>query len=663
MTATGYLVGSRYEVDSLAERGSISEVHRGRDLRLGRDVAIKVLRADLARDPSFQARFRREAQNAASLNHPAIVAVYDTGETEGESDNVPAVVIPFVVMEYVDGDTLREVLKEEGPLPPRRAMEIVADICAALDFSHRHGIFHGDIKPAKVMLNRAGAVKVMDFGIARGEAVDARSDVYATGCVLYELLCGASPFAGDSPVAVASQHVREEPRPPSDTKPGLPQEIDAIVGKTLNKNPLNRYQTAAEMRSDLVRALSGEGVQAAALLAPPSRSMPDLDWEPDQPAQRSRARAWGFVGIGVLCVALLAGAIWLTVRVLSAPPPTALVAVPDLSGMSLEQATKTLQDKGLTLDAVSRADSSDEMKEKVVAQRPSSHTEVTRNAPVDVVIGKGVSATTVPDVVGDTPAVAQQAITAAHLVYAEKNQPSSDADKGRVIAQDPASTSAVAPNATVTVTIGSGMTMVAVPKGIVGKDVAAATALLEKAKLTVVTEEGDSAKPVNQVIAVDQRSGDKVPEGTPVTLTISNNSGMAMPNVQNQTPDQAVATLRSKGWQGDAGSLTITEQVIANPAQVGVVLSQQPAVGAAVNKTGTPVSVAVGIRGITVPDLVGKTRQQAERLLQRAGATNVTFIDAGTPPRGQANRVQSQSVPANTGVGADAAITVSVYGG
>ena len=393
MTATGYLVGSRYEVDSLAERGSISEVHRGRDLRLGRDVAIKVLRADLARDPSFQARFRREAQNAASLNHPAIVAVYDTGETEGESDTVPAVVIPFVVMEYVDGDTLREVLKKEGPLPPRRAMEIVADICAALDFSHRHGIFHGDIKPAKVMLNRAGAVKVMDFGIARGEAVDARSDVYATGCVLYELLCGAPPFAGDSPVAVAYQHVREAPRPPSDTKPGLPQEIDAIVGKALNKNPLNRYQTAAEMRSDLVRALSGEGVQAAALLAPPSRSMPDLDWEPDQPDRRSPPRTWGFVGIGVLCVALLAGAIWLTLRVLSAPPPTALVAVPDLSGMTLEQATKTLQDKGLTLDAISRADSSDLMKEKVVAQRPSSHTEVTRDAPVDVVIGKGISTT------------------------------------------------------------------------------------------------------------------------------------------------------------------------------------------------------------------------------------------------------------------------------
>ena len=654
---TAYLFGDRYQVGDTLGFGGMSEVHRGRDLRLGRDVAIKVLRADLARDPSFQARFRREAQNAASLNHPAIVAVYDTGETQGESGT-----IPYIVMEYVDGDTLRDVLKKEGPLPPKRAMEIVADICAALDFSHRHGIVHRDIKPAKVMLNRVGAVKVMDFGIARGEAVDARSDVYATGCVLYELLCGAPPFTGDSPVAVAYQHVREAPRPPSDTKPGLPKEMDAIVLKALNRNPLNRYQTAAEMRSDLVRALSGEGVQAAALLAPPSRSMPDLDWEADQPDRRSPARTWGFVGIGVLCVALLAGAIWLTLRVLSAPPPTALVAVPDLSGMTLEQASKTLQDKGLTLDAVSRADSSDLMKEKVVAQRPSSHTEVTRDARVDVVIGKGVSTTTVPDVVGDTPAVAQQAITAANLVYAEKSEPSSDADKGRVIAQDPASTSAVAPSATVTVTIGSGMTMVTVPKGIVGKDVAAATAMLEKAKLTVVTEDGDSGKPANQVIAVDQRAGDKIPEGTPVTLTISNNSRMAMPNVQNQTPDQAVATLRSKGWQGDTGTLTITEQVTTNPAQVGVVLSQQPAVGAGVNKTGTPVSVAVGVRGITMPDLVGKTRQQAETLLQRAGATNVTFIDAGTPPRGQANRVQSQSVPANTGVGANAAITVSVYG-
>src|SRR6478752_2702387 len=175
---TGYLFGDRYRVGDTRGFGAMSEVHRGRGLRLGRDVAIKVLRADLARDPSFQARFRREAQNAASLNHPAIVAVYDTGETAGETGPVP-----YIVMEYVDGDTLRDVLKKEGPLTPKRAMEIVADICAALDFSHRHGIVHRDIKPANVMLNRAGAVKVMDFGIARSVA-DGQATMTATAAVI-----------------------------------------------------------------------------------------------------------------------------------------------------------------------------------------------------------------------------------------------------------------------------------------------------------------------------------------------------------------------------------------------------------------------------------------------------------------------------------------------
>ncbi len=292
---TGHLFGDRYQVGDTLGFGGMSEVHRGRDLRLGRDVAIKVLRADLARDPSFQTRFRREAQNAASLNHPAIVAVYDTGETQGEAST-----IPYIVMEFVDGETLRDLLKREGSLSPRRAMEIVADVCAALDFSHRHGIVHRDIKPANVMLTRAGAVKVMDFGIARavadgqatmtataavigtaqylspeqarGEAVDARSDVYATGCVLFELLVGAPPFTGDSPVAIAYQHVREDAPAPSAVKPGLPHELDSIVLKALNKNPLNRYQTAAEMRSDLVRALSGQAVHATPIMSDEERT-------------------------------------------------------------------------------------------------------------------------------------------------------------------------------------------------------------------------------------------------------------------------------------------------------------------------------------------------------------------------------------------------------
>src|SRR5664280_873964 len=395
---TGYLFGDRYQVGDTLGFGGMSEVHRGRDLRLGRDVAVKVLRADLARDPSFQARFRREAQNAASLNHPAIVAVYDTGETAGETGPVP-----YIVVEYVDGDTLRNVLKREGPPPPRRAMQIVADVCAALDFSHRHGIVHRDVTPANIMLNRAGAVKVMYFGIARavcdgqavmtatsavylspeqarGESVDARSDVYATGCMLYELLTGTPPFTGDSPAAIAHRHVREAPRPPSAAQPGVGSEIDAIVLKALNKNPLNRYQTAAEMRSDLVRALSVQAVQAVkavqasplrpdgerteaiseppprfgvagspALLAPLVQAVSAQDREPEVRIRPHRGAM--VAGIGAVCLAL-AAAIWLTLRVVTAPPPPALVAVPDLSGMSLTQATAALQADRLTLGTV-----------------------------------------------------------------------------------------------------------------------------------------------------------------------------------------------------------------------------------------------------------------------------------------------------------------------
>ena len=278
------LVGGRYELGELIGYGGMAEVHRGRDTRLNREVAIKVLRADLARDPSFLTRFRREAHSAAGLNHPSIVSVYDTGEDDGP-DGTP---VPFIVMEYVEGRTLRDILKSEGRLPGRRAMEIAADICAALDFSHRNGIIHRDIKPANVMITPAGAVKVMDFGIARavadtsatvtqtanvigtaqylspeqarGESVDARSDVYSTGCLLYELVTGVPPFQGDSPVAVAYQHVRENPVMPSARNPEVPRALDSIVMKALAKNQFNRYQSAGEMRADLQRALANQPV-------------------------------------------------------------------------------------------------------------------------------------------------------------------------------------------------------------------------------------------------------------------------------------------------------------------------------------------------------------------------------------------------------------------
>ncbi len=284
------LLGGRYELDGVVGRGGMAEVYRARDIRLDRIVAIKTLRTDLARDQIFQARFRREAQSAASLNHPSIVAVYDTGE-----DMVTGVPVPYIVMEYVDGRTVRDLLQEGHRLLPERSLEIIDGVLRALDYSHQAGIVHRDIKPGNVMVTRNGDVKVMDFGIARamsdaqatmtqtaqvigtaqylspeqarGERVDARSDLYSAGCLLYELLTGRPPFTGDSPVAIAYQHVRENPVPPSRVDPDVPAWADAIVLKAMAKSPADRYQTAADMRADLQRAASGMPVSAA----PPTR--------------------------------------------------------------------------------------------------------------------------------------------------------------------------------------------------------------------------------------------------------------------------------------------------------------------------------------------------------------------------------------------------------
>ena len=282
-------LGNRYELGSVLGRGGMAEVFMARDTRLGRTVAVKTLRADLSRDPTFQARFRREAQSAASLNHPAIVAIYDTGE-----DFENNVSVPYIVMEYADGSTLRDLLHSGRRLLPERALEITAGVLQALDYSHRNGIIHRDIKPANIMLTRAGTVKVMDFGIARamadngmtmtqtaavigtaqylspeqakGETVDARSDLYSTGCLMYELLTGRPPFVGDSPVAVAYQHVREEPLPPSSYDPEVSPAIDAVVLKSLAKSADQRYQSATEMRADIERVLDGRPTEAQAAI-------------------------------------------------------------------------------------------------------------------------------------------------------------------------------------------------------------------------------------------------------------------------------------------------------------------------------------------------------------------------------------------------------------
>ncbi|HEV8166400.1 MAG TPA: Stk1 family PASTA domain-containing Ser/Thr kinase [Actinomycetota bacterium] len=308
----------RYEVGPLLGAGGMAEVYEGRDRLLARRVAIKVLQSQYARDQSFLLRFKREAQAAASLSHPNVVAVYDTGSEDGTN---------FIVMEYVDGRTLKDIIRQEGPLYPARAAEICADVCAALVAAHARGLIHRDIKPGNVMLTPDGKVKVMDFGIARattsetitqtaavigtaqyispeqaqGQAVDYRSDLYSLGCCLYEMLTGTVPFTGATPVAIAYKHVREDPTPPRMLNPDVPPPLEAICLKAMAKLPDNRYQTAAEFRSDLERFRNGEPVLATPLLdsAATTQAIPGRAGAADQTAMlggtaADRASGYGY---------------------------------------------------------------------------------------------------------------------------------------------------------------------------------------------------------------------------------------------------------------------------------------------------------------------------------------------------------------------------------
>jgi serine/threonine protein kinase len=303
MATTPHVLLDRYEVGRVLGAGGMAEVFEGRDRLLARRVAIKVLQAQFARDPSFLIRFKREAQAAASLSHPNIVAVYDTGSEDGTH---------FIVMEYVDGRTLKEVIRAEGRLYPERAAEICQDVCSGLVAAHARGLIHRDIKPGNVMLTPDGKVKVMDFGIARattsetitqtaavigtaqyispeqaqGQTVDYRSDLYSLGCCLYEMLTGTVPFTGATPVAIAYRHVREDPTPPRQLNPDIPAPLEAICLKAMAKLPDNRYQTAAEFQDDLERFRTGQPVLATPLLdsAATTQAIPRGDGGADQTA-------------------------------------------------------------------------------------------------------------------------------------------------------------------------------------------------------------------------------------------------------------------------------------------------------------------------------------------------------------------------------------------
>ncbi|MGW7681439.1 Stk1 family PASTA domain-containing Ser/Thr kinase [Kribbella sp. NPDC054772] len=595
MTSQARLVGGRYEEGEPLGRGGMAEVRRGVDNRLGRSVAIKRLRVDLASDATFQARFRREAQSAASLNHPTIVSVYDTGE---EPDpNGSGVTIPYIVMELVTGKTLRDLIREGRKIMPERALEITSGVLEALDYSHRAGIVHRDIKPGNVMLTPQGQVKVMDFGIARavadtsstmtqtaavigtaqylspeqarGETVDARSDLYSTGCLLYELLTGRPPFVGESPVSVAYQHVREQPLPPSSFDPDIPPEVDAVVLKALAKNREERYQSASEMRADIHRVLAGQQVTAPMAAVAETRAMAptavapaatqafrqtggndvlppgddELD-EEDGRSRRNRGLAYFLLGLAIVAVAVGAYALFTKMNKDNAggtPPTTsapAKVTVPDLSGKSLTEATSILAGQGLKISSTS--EKSDTVgRGAIIRQTPKGNTEAEQGSTVSVVISSGQSAFSVPDVIGMSESKARNTLEDAKGQFTVKDtavERDSDEKKGTVLAVSPDPNGQYPSGQEFTLTISSGKTQVDVPDVVTVPADDAAKQLKELGFVVGYKYGNDPSSPDATVLAQSVPGGTKKPKGSTITLTVNRIEQPNTPPPSSETP-------------------------------------------------------------------------------------------------------------------------------
>ncbi|KUH85649.1 MULTISPECIES: Stk1 family PASTA domain-containing Ser/Thr kinase [unclassified Mycobacterium] len=614
MTTPQHL-SDRYELGEILGFGGMSEVHLARDTRLHRDVAIKVLRADLARDPSFYLRFRREAQNAAALNHPAIVAVYDTGEAE-----TPSGPLPYIVMEYVDGVTLRDIVHSDGPMEPRRAIEVIADACQALNFSHQHGIIHRDVKPANIMISKTGAVKVMDFGIARaladansvtqtaavigtaqylspeqarGEKVDARSDVYSLGCVLYEILTGEPPFIGDSPVAVAYQHVREDPIPPSQRHNDITPELDAVVLKSLAKNPDNRYQTAAEMRADLVRVHSGEQPDApkvftdadrnSLLSAPPSheRTEPIEPAPMPQPREYAERERRGSVGRWLAAVAVLAVlTVVVTVAINMFGGDTRAVEVPDVSGQPSADAIAELQNRGFKTRTQQRPDST-VPPDHVISTDPSADTSVEAGEEITINVSTGPQQREIPDVKNLTYAEAAQKLTEAGFEkFKPSSSPSTPELKDRVLGTNPPANQTSAITNEITIIVGSGPESRTVPN-VANQSEASARQILTAAGFTnVVPVQVDSPEPCGQVIGTLPPAGQDSPVDAPVQLQQSACNQFLMPDLRGMFWVDAEPRLRALGW---TGSLDKGADVPNSGQRANAVVTQSPAPGASVD--------------------------------------------------------------------------------
>ncbi|MGW1209295.1 PASTA domain-containing protein [Streptomyces sp. NPDC002499] len=530
------LLGGRYELRFLLGSGGMAEVHLAHDLRLDRGVAVKTLRGDLAHEPVLQERFRREAQSTASLNHPSIAAVYDTGE-----DMTLGGQLPYLVMEYVDGTTLRETLYS-GPSPTvERALEITAGVLRALDHSHRHGIVHRDIKPANVMLTWAGEVKVMDFGIARderdvgmtqtsavigtalylspeqamGRETDARCDLYSTGCLLYELLTLRPPFTGETPMAVMYQHIQEVPSAPSLYNPGIGPQVDAIVLRALEKDAASRYQSAEHMLAD-IEAYLGSGPSAAGIGLPqPANDLPDVDADREERRRRKGSLPLISAGAIVVVLALILG--WFMFG--QGAPADGKADVPDLVGRTLEEARRTAANVDLTVTVDRREPCADQPKGHICEQSPKDG-ELTKGEAVAVTVSTGAPKVEVPDVTdkdkGDASRILEDKGFAVKLRYVESQD-----DPGTVLTQSPGGGERAEKGTEVVLRVAREAERATVPD-LSGATVDEARKLLAEQNLKLgSTTEVESGAESGTVVGQSVASGEEVEPDTSVDVKIA----------------------------------------------------------------------------------------------------------------------------------------------
>lgn len=696
------LLAGRYEVGDLIGRGGMAEVHIGYDTRLGRNVAIKILRADLARDPSFQTRFRREAQAAAGLNHPSIVAVYDTGEDHRRNEQGAIQAVPFIVMEYVEGHTVRDILKGDVAAPIEEAVEITLGVLSGLDYAHHAGLVHRDIKPANVMLTPTGAVKVMDFGIARaladvgqtmtqtqavvgtaqylspeqarGENVDARSDLYSTGCLLFELLTGRPPFMGDSPVSVAYQHVREEAPRPSQFASDVPAELDAVVAKALQKDRNARYSSAQEFSADLQRAIDGgpapttgatpvgsaawgggaAGVAAAGAAAGAAGAAEDNAFTPEgsesagRPAGATDATQTYSPETGSTAV-MPAAAGWGSV--MGGPPgPPPSVQPPSTGTIVTDDYVEENPRRRLLIQIGIAAAALVGLILVIVAL-------FSLFKPSDSAPEPTAELVTIPILDGAEQDAAETRLKALGLEPEFQEEQSADVDAGRVIRTDPAAGEQVDPAAdpVVTVYISTGPDEITIPE-VRGLAKDAAIKELEDAGLVVKSFEDDHDPDIqaDRATKTDPEAGGIAAPGDEITLYISDGK-VELPELRGGTEAEARQTLVQLGLIGDP------EDVETTDADPGTVVEQDPLPGLVDQASIVTFKVAKAPSTVAVPNVVGKTQGQAQSDLSKAGlSANVTQQNSATVPSGT---VISQNPSAGIKVAIGTTVTITVSSG